>query len=56
MLGSGTTRFGFDTSHCDDLNPGIAAPFRFGGEVYRDLPYVIANIERLASELASTSS
>lgn len=44
--------FGFDTSHAWDFNPG--SPFgRFGDEVYRDLPYVIANVEHLAGELAS---
>ncbi len=44
--------FGFDCSHCDDLSPGMR---RYGQlrayEVYRDMAYVRAEVERLAEQL-----
>lgn len=55
--------FGFDTAHAGDYVPGIEAllernkanpEIRMGmfGERYRDIPYVRAEVERLAIQLA----
>lgn len=42
---------GFDCSHAGDLTPNQFPSF--DDDVYRDMEYVIENVERLAKELAS---
>lgn len=44
--------FGFDCSHSGDLCPKHRA---FDGDVYRDMPYVIAACEKAAADLAGVA-
>jgi hypothetical protein len=45
--------FGFDCAHAGDYAPGMVADgfTAFPGEVYRDLPYVLAEIMGLAEQV-----
>lgn len=49
--------FGFDCGHAGDLSPAIHGRYpdrlRVSSDVYRELPYVLRQIERLADQLLS---
>lgn len=55
--------FGFDCNHYQDLAPGLDAtlrkvghePTRIGGEVYRTIDYVTAEVESLARQLVEVT-
>jgi hypothetical protein len=40
---------GFDCAHAGDIAPGLR--LAFGGDRYRDVAYIIAEVERLAAQL-----
>jgi hypothetical protein len=43
--------FGFDCAHYNDLSPLMLRFSSYGGDVYRDVPYVAAQVTSLAAQL-----
>ncbi len=44
--------FGFDCGHAGDYSPGVPLPYESGfRDIYRDIPYVTAEVESLAKQL-----
>ena len=48
--------FGFDCAHCDDRSPGYDKFHRYGGDTYRDMPYVKTEVERLVDQLIEVAT
>lgn len=47
--GAKFTIFGFDCGHAGDLSPGMA-DMQFEGDIYRDIAFVTAQLERAAEQ------